>query len=141
MDPALIALDLVKAGAIVADMIVSYLAAGAPPLYSEQPNEPNLQDCRSAPVETSVHLHPPIDAGPGPSQSGEHGSPVQPGRQSPVFGLEPAADPDPRSRSHPIWHSHHHTHGLQNPGERRGDESRSALSLLWRHRDWRGRTR
>ena len=43
MDPALIALDFAKAGAVVADMIVSYLAAGAPPLDPEAPNDPNAK--------------------------------------------------------------------------------------------------
>ena len=52
MDPALIGLDTAKAGAIVADMIVSYLAAGAPPFDPKEPNEPHLEDCRSTPVET-----------------------------------------------------------------------------------------
>ena len=55
MDPALAALDLVKAGAIVADMVVSYLAAGAPPFEPEQPNGDNVQDCRPTPVEAGVH--------------------------------------------------------------------------------------
>ncbi len=32
MNPAIAAIDLVKAGAIVASMVESYLAAGAPPL-------------------------------------------------------------------------------------------------------------
>ena len=93
MDPALTAFDFAEAGAIVADMIVSYLAAGAPPLDPEEPDDPrNLQDCRSTPVETCVHLHPSIDTSPGSLQSGEYRSSVQPGQQSPVSGLEPGPD-------------------------------------------------
>src|SRR6516165_9256692 len=99
MDPALIAFDLAKAGAIVADMVVSYLAAGAPPFDTEQPNGDNVQDCRSASVEAGVHLHPPIDAGPGPLPSGEYGPSVPPGRQGPVSRLEPEPDPGARPRS------------------------------------------
>ena len=36
MDPALASLDFAKAGAILADMVVSHLAAGAPPLHPEE---------------------------------------------------------------------------------------------------------
>ena len=35
MDPAVAALDFAKAGAIIANMIESYLAAGATPLNAE----------------------------------------------------------------------------------------------------------
>src|SRR5215472_11747957 len=115
MDPALIAFDLAKAGAIVADMVVSYLAAGAPPFDTEQPNGDNVQDCRSASVEAGVHLHPPIDAGPGPLPSGEYGSAIQPDQQSPVAGLEAGSDPSARPRSRPIRGSGRHSHRLQDP--------------------------
>src|ERR1700749_56780 len=81
MDPALIGFDLAQAGAIVADMIISYLAAGAPPLDCEEPNDDDVQDRRSASVETGVYLHSPVDVGAGAVQSGEHGSSVQPGQQ------------------------------------------------------------
>ncbi len=37
MDPALIAFDFTKVGAILADMVVSYLATGAPPSDPEGP--------------------------------------------------------------------------------------------------------
>ena len=35
MDPAVATLDFAKAGAIIANMIESYLAAGAPPFNAE----------------------------------------------------------------------------------------------------------
>src|SRR6516164_2517553 len=123
MDPTLIAFDFAKAGAIVADMIVSYLAAGAPPLDPEQPNDPDVQDCRSTSVETGVHLHSSIDAGPGPVQSREYGSSVPPGGQSPGSGLEPGPDPSARPRPWPNWDSRHHPHRLQDPSQRCGDGS------------------
>jgi hypothetical protein len=50
MDPALIAFDLAKAGAIVADMVVSFLAAGGPPANAEEPDDSPPQDCRPAPL-------------------------------------------------------------------------------------------
>src|SRR5215467_1726485 len=121
MDPALIALDFAKAGAVVADMIVSYLAAGAPPLDPEAPDDPNVQDCRSTLVEAGVHLHTPIDASPGPFQSGEHGPSVPLGRQGPVSRLEPEPDPGVRPRSWSNWDSRHHPHRLQDPSERCGN--------------------
>src|SRR6266699_2995854 len=56
MDPAVATLDLAKAGAIIADMIESYLAGGAPPSNPEGDDHDDLQDCRSTPVAGSLHL-------------------------------------------------------------------------------------
>src|SRR5215469_9234326 len=99
MDPALIAFDLAKAGAIVADMVVCFLAANGSPPKAEEPDDSPSQDCRSAPLEAGVHLHPPIDAGSGALQPGEHGSAVQPGQQGVVAGVGSGEDSDPRPRS------------------------------------------
>src|SRR5580692_6644056 len=71
MDPAVATLDLAKAGAIIADMIESYLAGGAPSSNPEGADHDDLQDCRSTSVTASLHLHPSIDAGASPLQSGE----------------------------------------------------------------------
>ena len=62
MDPALVALDFAKAGAIVADMVVSYLAA-APPSDVEGPDDHELEDRRSTPVAAGLHLHSAVDDG------------------------------------------------------------------------------
>src|SRR5690242_8844131 len=121
MDPALIGFDLAQAGVIVADMIISYLAAGAPPLDCEEPNDDDVQDRRSASVETGVYLHSSIDAGASPVQSGEHGSSVQPGQQGSLAGLAAGADPRPRPRPRPVWNSRQHPHRLQELGRRCGD--------------------
>jgi hypothetical protein len=49
MDPAIAALDLAKAGAIIASMVESYLSAGAPPLDAKgAPHDDVVQDQRSA---------------------------------------------------------------------------------------------
>src|ERR1700683_5403599 len=69
MEPAVATLDLAKAGAIIADMIESYLAGGAPPSNPEGADHDDLQDCRSTSVTASLHLHPSIDAGASPLQS------------------------------------------------------------------------
>ena len=101
MNPAIAAIDLVKAGAIVASMVKSYLAAGAPPL--EGADNDNGQDhTQPAPVTDGLRLHPAIDDGTGPLQSGEHRAPVQSGQQGAVARMEPAANPDSRSRPRAI---------------------------------------
>jgi len=46
MDPAVAAFDFAKAGAIVANMIESYLAAGALPPNPEGADHVEHQDCR-----------------------------------------------------------------------------------------------
>ena len=76
MDPALVALDFAKAGAIVADMVVSYLAA-APPSDVEGPDDHEFEDRRSTPVAAGLHLHSAVDDGASALPSGEHGAPVQ----------------------------------------------------------------
>jgi hypothetical protein len=47
MDPAVAALDIAKAGVILANMIESYLAGGAPPSNPEGAEHDDLQDRRS----------------------------------------------------------------------------------------------
>src|ERR1700676_1506172 len=98
MDPAVAALDIAKAGVILANMIESYLAGGAPPSNPEGAEHDDLQDRRSTSVAGSLHLHSSIDDGAGPLQPGEHRAPVQFGEQGGGPRLEPAADPNPRSR-------------------------------------------
>src|SRR6202040_1679020 len=67
MDPAVAALDIAKAGAILANMIESYLAGGAPPSNPEGADHDDLQDCRSTSVAPSLHLHSSVDDGAGPA--------------------------------------------------------------------------
>src|SRR5271169_6862145 len=74
MDSALVDFDFAKAGAILADMVASYLAAGAPPFNPEGADDDELEDCRSTPGAAGLHLHPPVDDGAGPLQPGEHGT-------------------------------------------------------------------
>src|SRR6266436_1216668 len=63
MDPAVATFDFAKAGAIIADMIESYLAGGAPPSNPEGADHDDLQDCRSTSVARSLHLHSSVDEG------------------------------------------------------------------------------
>src|SRR5258708_23331176 len=93
MDPAVAALDFVKAGAILANMIESYLAGGAPPADSEGPDHDDLQNCRSPSIAASLHLHSSIDAGATPLQSAEHRTPVQSIEQCERDGLQSRTDP------------------------------------------------
>src|SRR5260370_14174706 len=120
MDPAVAGLDLAKAGMVLANMIESYLAGGAPPSNPEGAVHDKPQDCRSTSVTASLRLRSAVDAGTGPLQPGEHRAPVQSGRQGTVSRLEPGTDPDPRPGSRPIRRAHDWSQGLQGPGQRRG---------------------
>src|ERR1700674_2605149 len=120
MAPAVAALDIVKAGAILANMIESYLAGGAPPSNPEGADHDDLQDCRSTSVAPSLHLHSSVDDGAGPLQPGEHRAPVQSGEQGTVSRLELGANPDPRPRSRPVRCTNDQSRGLQDAGQRRG---------------------
>src|SRR6266404_3704235 len=122
MDPAVAALDIAKAGVILANMIESYLAGGAPPSNPEGAEHDDLQDRRSTSVAGSLHLHSSIDDGAGPLQPGEHRAPVQSGEQGTVSRLELRADPDPRPGSRPVGCADNQSRGLQDPGQRRGHE-------------------
>src|SRR5580700_10255634 len=124
MDPAVATLDPAKAGAIIADMIESYLAGGAPPSNPEGADHDDLQDCRSTSVTASLHLHPSIDAGASPLQSGEHRAPIQTGEQGEVHGLESGTDPDSRPGSRPVRRQSDKSRGLQDAGQRCGNGSR-----------------
>src|SRR5882757_1006838 len=101
MDPAVAGLDFAKAGIVLANMIESYLAGGAPPSNPEGAVHDKPQDCRSTSVTASLRLRSSVDAGTGPLQPGEHRATVQSGRQGTVSRLEPGTDPDPRRGSRP----------------------------------------
>src|SRR5918997_2959738 len=120
MDPALVALDFAKAGAIVADMVVSYLAA-APPSDLEGPDDHELEDRRSTPVAAGLHLHSAVDDGASPLPSGEHGAPVQSDGPGKIARLAAGANPDSRPRSWSIRCHDDEPRGLQGPGQRCGD--------------------
>jgi hypothetical protein len=102
MDPAVAALDFAKAGAIIANMIESYLAAGATPLNAEGAEHAEREDCRSSFGTASLHLHSPVDDGTSASQSGEHSASVQSSEPSEVARLDSGADPDSRRGSRTI---------------------------------------
>jgi hypothetical protein len=75
MDPAVATLDFAKAGAIIANMIESYLAAGAPPVNAEGADRAEPEDCRSSSEAKSLHLHSSVDDGASAIQSGERRAP------------------------------------------------------------------
>ena len=77
MDPAVAAFDFAKAGVIVANMIESYLAAGALPPNPEGADHVEHQDCRSSSDAARLHLHSAVDTGASALQSREHRAPVQ----------------------------------------------------------------
>ena len=93
MDPAVAALDFAKAGAIIANMIESYLGAGASPFNAEGADHAEPEDCRSSSDAKSLHLHSSVDDGASAIQSGEHRAPIQSSRPSEVAWLDAGADP------------------------------------------------
>ena len=120
MDPALVDFDFAKAGAILADMVASYLAAGAPPFNPEGADDDEFEDCRSTPGAAGLHLHPPVDDGTGSLQPGKHGAPIQSEDQGQVTRLEAGADPHPRPGSRPIRERDDQSGRLQGLGRRSG---------------------
>src|SRR5215470_1764683 len=101
MDPAVAAFDFAKAGVIVANMIESYLAAGALPSNPEGADHVEHQDCRSSSDAARLHLHSTVDTGASTLQSTEHRAPVQSSEPSKGAGLDSGADPNPRRGSRP----------------------------------------
>src|SRR5215831_11533910 len=98
MDPAVAAFDFAKAGVIVANMIESYLAAGALPSNPEGADHVEHQDCRSSSDAARLHLHSAVDTGASALQSTEHRAPVQSSEPSKGLGWTPEQirilDPD-----------------------------------------------
>src|SRR5215470_8056273 len=128
MDPAVAALDLTKAAAIIANMIESYLAGGAPLPNMEGADHDELENGRSQSGAASLYLHSPIDAGPGPLQSRKQGTPVQSSEPSEGTGLDAGADPDPRRRSRPLRRAGDPSRRLQDSSQRcRNGSSRRHL--------------
>jgi hypothetical protein len=74
MGQAPVEFDIIQLGAIIADMVIACLDAGAPPDPEEMPDE---QDHRSTPVAAGLHLHPAVNFGASAQPSGEHGSTIQ----------------------------------------------------------------
>src|SRR5271165_968234 len=121
MDPAVATLDFAKAGAIIANMIESYLAAGAPPFNAEGVDHAEREDCRSSSDPKSLHLHSSVDDGASAIQSGEHRAPVQSGGPGEVAWLDAGADPNPRRGPCPVGRTDDQARRLQDPCERCGD--------------------
>src|SRR5260370_18183362 len=119
MDPAVAGLDFAKSGIVLANMIESYLAGGAPPSNPEGAVHDKPQDFRSTSVTASLRLRSSVDAGTGTLQPGEHRAPVQSGRQGTVSPLQSATASDPPSGSRAIPHARDRAPGLQGPGQRR----------------------
>src|SRR5260221_12230658 len=136
LHPAVAALDFAKAGAIIANMIESYLAAGVPPSDPEGPDDNDIEDQRPTPVAGSLHLHSPVDAGTSSLQPGEHGAPVQSEEQGRATRLEPGANPDPRPGSGPVRGADDPSRGLR-PWSAMWRWARSVRSSPWRRRAWR----
>src|SRR3982750_3019719 len=115
MDQALVEFDITQLGAIIADMVIACLDAGAPPDPEETPDE---QDHRPAPVTAGLYLHPAVNAGSSAQPSGEHGSTIQSDAQSPLARLERGADPPARPRSRAVRGDSEQPGGFQDASQR-----------------------
>src|SRR5260370_39925143 len=113
MYPAVAAVDFIKAGAMIANMIESYLAAGAAPSTAEGADHAKSEDCRSSSGPASLHLHSSVDNGAGALQSGEHRAPVQSSELGDVAPLDSGSGPEPRRRSRSFWGSSEQSRRLQ----------------------------
>src|SRR5258707_1807877 len=118
MDPAVPTLDFARGGAIIANMIESSLAAGAPPFNAEGADHAESEDCRSSSDTKRLHLHSSVDDGASAIQSGEHRAPVQSSGPSKVAWLDAGADPNPLRRSCPVGGTDDQTRRLQVPYDR-----------------------
>src|ERR1700693_3370744 len=119
---AVAGLDFAQAGAILADMIVSYLAAGSPP-FEPEVCDADVEDNRATPVANCVHLHSPIDTGTTALQPGEHGAPIQSEAKGRAPRLDPETHSDSRPGSLPVRCADDPPGGLQGAVRRRGDGS------------------
>src|SRR5262245_63595563 len=115
MDPAVAAFDFAKAGVIVANMIESYLAAGALPSNPEGADNVEHQDCRSSSDAARLHLHSAVDTGASALQSTEHRPPEQSSKPSKAAGLDSGEDPNPRRGSRPTGTPADQPRQLQDP--------------------------
>ena len=62
MDPAVAALELAEAGVVIANMIESYLAGGAPLPNLEGADHDELENCGPSSLAVGLH-HSSVDAG------------------------------------------------------------------------------
>src|SRR5208282_2037703 len=83
-----------QVGAILANMVTSYLDAAPPPISEEMHDDYDaFKDQPAAPDAESLRLHPSVDLDAGSVQSGEHRAPIQSDQQGQGLRVEPGSDP------------------------------------------------
>src|SRR5215471_17806720 len=94
--PALRApIDPACGGVLLANMLESWLDQD-PSLTARAEARDESEDSRTSPPQAGLHLPAPVDAGPSPPPSGEHGTPVRLAREGAGTGLERIPDSHPR---------------------------------------------
>src|SRR6267143_3596910 len=88
-------IDAESGGLLLANMLESWLQGPASFLAPAEVVD-ELEDHRTPPEQTRLHLSPPVDPGPSASPSGEHRAPVCPAREGAGTRLERSGDPYPR---------------------------------------------
>src|SRR5271169_1897378 len=104
-------------GVLLANMLEAWLDAYPYDLATAEVTD-ELEDHRTAPEQTRLHLCAPVDARSSPPPSGEHRAPVCPATEGTGTGLARSDRPHTRSRPGDIGGSDDGAHGFQDLGSR-----------------------
>src|SRR5215472_16364162 len=88
-------IDPGQGGVLLANMLASWLDQNRSWTANAEARDES-QDSRTSPPQARLHLPAPVDAGPSPPPSGEHGAPVRLAREGAGTGLERIPDSHPR---------------------------------------------
>src|SRR6267378_1969999 len=108
-------IDAGLGGVLLANMLEGWLD-GEPKVLPTTETADELEDCRTSPKQTCLHLSTPIDAGSSTPPSGEHGAPVCAARDGDDAGLERIPDPHTRPRLGKDGDRNGWARGLQDSG-------------------------
>ncbi len=88
-------LDTGLGGVLLANMLEAWLTRD-PHFFNTAEVADELEDCRTPPEQTCLHLSASVNAGPSATPSGEHRASVRVAGDGAATGLERARDPHPR---------------------------------------------
>src|SRR6516162_1504862 len=109
------AIDAGLGGVLLANMVEAWLAGNPDGVTSAEAAD-ELQDHRTTPEQTGLHLCPPVHAGAGAAPSGEHRASVCAALDGAGTGLERIGDPHARSGPGHDGHRDDEAGGLQDSG-------------------------
>src|SRR6516162_907616 len=111
----IVPIDPELGGVLLANMLEAWLDVRTDFLTIAEVTD-ELEDYRTAPEQTRVHLSAPVDPGSSPSPSGEHRTPVCTAAEGTGIGLERSHCPHTRSRPGNIGCADDWTRGFQDFG-------------------------